>query len=195
LLIALLAAALGGLPAAAAPFMYLDVAGQGDEARVDPEKTFTVTVWADDIPEGGDGRGMFGFGFTASFAATGFTGSTPVADSQWTGGSDASYQAGWVKLTANREGEASGPFGDDIRLGSFDLTSKLQAGLFSLTLTHWSGPGDNVLFDTTDPDWFLDSDPAFFRSAQIEVIPEPGVRTLLVAGLGLLGAFRRVCRA
>lgn len=177
-------------PIDAAPLLYLDLGSGADQIVVPAGSTFTVRVLASEIPAGSDGLGLFGFGFGLTFASSGLSASTPAAGPLWdgTGFLQVRHQPGDIGLLANRFFEADGPDGDDILLGTFEVTAQ-QPGLYALDLGYFSGgSGDNVLFDGT----VLDEDPqTFFRDASIRVVaavpslePFPGI--VLAALLVLL---------
>jgi hypothetical protein len=174
-------------PAAATPVLFLDIGGEGMNAVLSPGETVTVQAFASSIPPGSDGKGLFGFGFAIGFSALGLSAATPTAGASWTGITSSSSSAGGVTLTSNRLGESSGPSGDDILLGSFQLTALLP-GFYVLDVTYLTGPGDNVLFDGT----FLDASADFFSDASASVVPEPGTLGLLTLGALGFAVLRRL---
>jgi hypothetical protein len=169
----------------AVPIMEIDIGGSGNSAAVDQNDSFTITLSASDILAG---SGLFGFGFRLSFNSVGLSAGTPSAGPLWTGFVSASSGVGSVGMIANRFGETSGPTGDDILLASFLMTA-LAPGSYTLSLTHFTAEGDNVLFDSTVLDG---AGSGFFGSAQVFVLPEPSALMLLLLG-GPIGLrrFRR----
>lgn len=170
-------------PAWAAPRVFLDYGGGGPTQTVSVGGIITATVLASDIPAGSDGKGLFNVGFVIDYDPVLLSAATPVLGPLWSGSIFATTKnlPGEVGFTSNRFGEASGPIGDDILLGTVEFTG-LAPGTTVLSVSHFTGPGDNVLFDAT----VLDSSPSFFFGGTVEVlIPEPGTAALL--SLGLLG--------
>jgi hypothetical protein len=181
-------------PIGAAPMVHLDLGSGGEQVVVRAGTTFTVRVLASAIPEGSDGLGLFGFGFGLTFDSAGLSAGAPAAGPLWdgTGFLQLRNQSGDIGLLANRFFEAAGPFGDDILLGSFEVTA-LEEGLFVLDVGYFSGAGDNVLFDGT----VLDGDPqSFFRDGSVRVLSAvPGLDLLpriVLAVLLVLLAFPMV---
>jgi hypothetical protein len=161
----------------AEPIVHLDLGSAGDEVVVAAGASFTIRVLASGIPSGSDGLGLFGFGFGVTYDSAGLSTGAPLVGPLWdgTGFQQERNQPGDVGLLANRFFEADGPFGDEILLGSFQVTA-LQPGLFVLDLGHFSGVGDNVLFDGT----VLDGNPeSFFRDGSIRVVSAVPSLTLL----------------
>jgi hypothetical protein len=182
------------VPSAAAPMLVLDLGGQGPGATLSPGESLVVSVLADGIPPGGDGNGMFGFGFRLAFDPAGLSAGDPAIDALWSGLSATSVMTGEVGATANRLGEAAGPSGDGILLARFDVAA-LAPGSFVLSLAPFTGPGDNVLFDGT----VLDGDAAFFGMASVVVrsepaasVPEPGAAVLFALGAGAVALTTRL---
>jgi hypothetical protein len=178
-----------GAGASAEPMLHLNVGGSGPDGTTTVGGQVTVEVLASEIPAGSDGLGMFGMGFDITFDASGLSTAAPVLGPLWssTGFDDSRNDPGNVGLTSNRFFEPSGPFGDDILLGTI-VFSGLTQGLFSLTLGHFTGIGDNNLFDFTT----LDDAPSFFTSGSIDVVPEPSTLALVyVCGMGALLIRRR----
>jgi hypothetical protein len=185
-------------PAGATPMLTLDIAGNGPAcvaSCIAPGDTVQVTVLGQGIPAGSDGRGLFGFGFRVTFDEFDLTASNLAADPQWTGLVSTDLGAGEVGITGNLfdpggGGSSSGPSGDGVVLGSFDLELGLFAqGFYTLTLQAFSGPGDNVLFDGTELDG--GSNPGFFTTG---LVPEPGIAALGALALVLVPG-RRARRA
>lgn len=191
-----------GSPAAALPMLVVDVAGQGADCilpacSVGTGQTVTVSVTADGIPTGSDGRGLFGFGFKILYDGSALQASTPTLGATWTGAQGTAEGFGVVGATANLfdpatgQSAPSGPSGDGILLARV-VFEALAPGLHTLSLTHFTGEGDNVLFDGTTLD-----DPTatgFFpvASVEAEAVPEPAAAALLMAaGLGAAGLRRR----
>jgi hypothetical protein len=169
--------------------LHLNVGGTGPDGTTTVGGEVTVEVLASGIPAGSDGLGMFGMGFDITFDAAGLSAAEPDLGPLWvgTGFDDSRNDPGNVGLTSNQFFEPSGPFGDDILLGTIVFTGVTQ-GLFSLTLGHFVGIGDNNLFDFTT----LDDVPSFFTSGSIDVIPEPSTLALVyLGGMGALLLHRR----
>jgi hypothetical protein len=181
--------ALGALaaPARAIPTLELSIGGGGSFGVVNVGDTITVDVLASGIPTGSDGNGLFGFGFSIEYSAIGLAASDPQPGPLWvlTGFEDSKNDPGDVGLTADRFFQESGPFGDDILLGSI-VFEGLVDGIFMLDLTFYTGVGDNLLFDGT----ILDAGSSFFPQGTIQVVPEPGTLGLVLVGLFLLRATR-----
>lgn len=188
----LLFATPGCPPAARAlPVLHVDVDGQGSTATVAVGATVSVAWLASDIPAGDDGRGLFGFGFLASFDPAAFGIGALAVDAQWTPlATFTSVGAGLVGATSSRFGQSDGPVGDDIALATAVFTA-LQTGVYPVSLTHFVGEGDNVLFDGT----VLDGAGAgFFGTATISVVsvPEPAlVALVLSSGFAVLPPLAR----
>lgn len=196
-----LACALGP-PAAAAPMLVVDVAGQGPDCilpacSMSVGGEVAVSITADEIPSGSDGRGLFGFGFRILFDGGALEASTPAIDGLWAGVQGTTQGFGSVGATANLfdpdtgQSLAPGPAGDGIALATV-VFEALAPGLHTLALTHLTGEGDNLLFDGTA----LDGPDAtgFFPTATLEVVaaPEPSAGALVgAAALAAAGLRRR----
>lgn len=174
-------------PAHAVPLMHLSVGGAGPDGNVRTGDSVTLSILASGIPAGSDGFGLFGFGFDIGFDATGLAASNLTLGPLWqlTGFDDSLDLPGLVGLTSNRFFQTSGPFGDDILLGTIDFQG-LVRGSYDLTLGFFTGVGDNVLFDGT----MIDADPGFFGTGSITV-PEPVSSVLFLIGLLALSSSRR----
>lgn len=151
--------------------------------------TLTVTITAEDIPA----PGLFGFGFTLFFDSSTFTASVPMIDGSWTGLTDVDVSPGSAGATANLAGSGAtmGPSGFGIQLATVVLTVVGPASdpsmITLLSLGHFTGPGDNLLFDGAVLDGA--SSPGFLSATATAMVPEPGTYGLgLLACLGL--AFR-----
>ena len=170
--------------ALALPLMYLDVAGFGPDGEVQQGESVTVSVFVSDVPLGADGKGLFSFGFDIAYDGAGLdaTSLDPGALWQSTGIGSSHDDPGSAGLSANRFFMSSGPHGDDILLGSVDFLG-LSTGTYNLTLSHFTGSGDTVLFDGTS----LDGSAGFFSDGSIEVVPEPGTFLLVSLGMTILG--------
>lgn len=167
--------------ATGAPFLHLSAGAQGPNATVAPGGGISLEILVSEIPAGSDGNGLFGFGVLISFDPQVLSASSPTLGPLWVaaGFSSTHLGSGTVGLTANRFFQASGPQGDDILLATIDFTG-LTEGFTALSLTHFSGAGDNVLFDGTR----LDSQPEeFFQNSSIQVTPEPSTVLLFASGL------------
>ena len=183
-------------PARALAMLVSDIAGNGPvcdvSCGIEPNDTVAIAVLADGVPAGSDGRGLFGFGFRLSFHPTRLSASNPQVDAQWTGFTDTQLVPGEVGMTGNLfdvGGGNSGPSGDGIPLGTFDL-QVLQKGTYQLTLAPFVTTGDNVLFDATvldDPA----TNPGFYTTGLLRVIPEPSAAALALAAGAALRARRR----
>lgn len=189
------AAVLGGLlvwgaaTTAEAASIRIDPPSQGPIKVGD---TATVSIYMDGVPVGAST--VFGFGFRIGYDATYLSASAPVIDAAWTGLGAVVNDIGDVGATANLLGSSSGPNGSNILLATITFTGVKEnlAGVL-LSLSAFTAPGDNVLFDQT----FLDTQPAVFfaDTATISVmalaIPEPAVGWLGLLALGALAAQRR----
>ena len=182
------AALLASSTAHAAPIMTIDIGGTGSSANLGIGSTVTVSLYGDEIPAGTDGNGLFGFGFAITFDDTVLSSSAATAGALWVGvGNSTSHNnPGDVGIIANRMYVTSGPSGNDILFASIDFTG-IALGLSGLTVSYYTGAGDNILFDMTE----LDGSPSFFQSGSIEVVPEPQTALLLGMGLTFLGVQRR----
>ena len=174
-------------PARALPRLDVNVGGSGALGVVEVGHTITVDVRASGIPAGSDGNGLFGFGFSILYSSAGLSASDPQLGPLWiaTGFDDSRNDPGNVGLTANRFFQQSGPFGDGILLGSI-VFSGLAMGSYALDLTHFTGVGDNLLFDGA----ILDAGSAFFPDVTIVVVPEPGTLGLALFGMLMLRGTR-----
>lgn len=165
-------------PAIALPILSIDLGGNGSSAIIAPGESVTATIVAGDIPTGTDGLGMFGFGWSLMFDGSGITGADPLLGALFTatGLSELRNAQGEVALTANRFFQSSGP------AGNFDTSSVVltgvSPGVYDLTMSVFTGPGDNVLFDGT----ILDGSAGFFGTGQLTVVPEPGAGLLALIG-------------
>jgi hypothetical protein len=175
------------VPAYALPRLEATIGGGGSLGFVELGQTVTVEVRASGIPAGSDGNGLFGFGFAFLYSSTGLSAANPQLGPLWisTGFDDSRNDPGDVGLTGNRFFQQNGPFGDNILLGSIVFTG-LALGTYLLDMTHFTGVGDNLLFDGT----ILDAGSSFFSNATIQVVPEPGTLGLMVVGMLLLRATR-----
>lgn len=186
-----LSTALWSEDARALPMLVVDLGGNGTAATILVGGTITVSITGEEIPiDGngvpGDGDGLFGFGFTITFDPAGVSPSAPAIHSQWTGNSSITVGSGEVGMTANRQGESSGPAGSGVALASLTLEG-LVAGDYTISLGPLTGPGDNILFDGTCLDAAngvacTGENTAFFGSgALLTVVPEPRLVALLAA--------------
>lgn len=175
------------LAAPATPLLFLDIAGQGASATVGVGGPFAVVARASSIPSGADGRGLFGFGFSVSYAALGLSLGTPVAGLLWIGPTVSSASAGLAGITSVLFGSPSGPSGNGIALATITLTA-LQPGTYTLAVSHYVGVGDNVLFDGTVLDG---AGSGYFQSASVVVVPEVRSAVGILVGIVLLGLLRR----
>jgi hypothetical protein len=182
-------------PALAVPMLYVDFGGAGSSTTIGLGESATADIYATDIPAGSvdalaGGPGLFGFGFDITFNSVGlrtvgFPAFGPLFTS--TGFDSTVNDVGRVGLTSNRFFMSDGPSGDDILLGSIDFDG-LSGGVYGLTLGHFTGAGDNILFDGT----ILDTAPGtFFTTGSITVVPEPGTAGLLLMGMALMSGRRR----
>jgi hypothetical protein len=187
--------ALTAAPAAADPFLRLDLNNTGlSEITVLPGEGVGVDVSAFGIPPGTDPPGLFGFGFSLLYDGALILDPTTMSltfpmlelGALWdgTGFDDSRNDPGDAGLTSNRFFENDGPFGDDILLGSVIFGPLKNPGVYLLELTYFTDVGDNLLFDGT----VLDSQSSFFRTGQITVLPEPATTPLILAGLAVLAA-------
>ena len=175
--------------AQAVPSMSIDIAGGGPNATIGIGETVTVSLYGNSIPAGGDGNGLFGFGFSIVYDDALLSSADAAAGALWTGVgfTDSRNDPGDVGITANRFFMTSGPSGDDILLASIDFTGS-AAGTSSLALGYYTGgSGDNVLFDAS----VLDTSASFFQSGSINVVPEPHTALLFGMGLMFLGVRQR----
>lgn len=173
-------------PAGAASIL-LDVGGQGPDATIGLNETVTVAIFGDQIPLGSDGKGLFGFGFRILYApAAGLSSDDPLLDSRWTGFQGSANAPGDVGITANLFQAESG-YSGNVPLATIIFTSSDTPGLYTLTLTHFTGPGDNILFDGE----ILDDPGAGFFSVGSILTPEPSVSLLTLMGLAFLGTWAR----
>ena len=171
----------------AVPLMHLSVGGAGPDGNVQTGNSVTLSILASGIPAGSDGLGLFGFGFDIGFDATGLAASNLTLGPLWqaTGIDDSLDLPGLVWKKRLDVSPTSGPFGDDILLGTIDFQG-LVPGPYDLTLGFFTGEGDNVLFDGT----VLDAAPGFFGTGSITV-PEPVSSVLFLIGLLALSSSRR----
>lgn len=151
---------------------------------------FDVDIAISNVPEGEDGRGLFGIGFALAYSSTALAYEGGALDELWlsTGFSDRSDVPGSIGWTATRAFQRSGPSGESVALGRMTFRV-LSGGLHSLSLAGLTGPGDNVLYDGT----ILDGDSSFFSDGltldvSLVVVPEPGTAILLGLGLASLCA-------
>ena len=174
--------------ALALPLMYLDVGGLGPDGEVQQGESVTVSVFASDVPIGTDSKGLFSFGFGIAYDNSGLDATSLDLGALWQAtGIDASRDdPGFAGLSSNRFFMSSGPHGDDILLGTIDFLG-LSPGTYFLTLGHFTGSGDTVLFDGTS----LDDSAEFFSSGSVEVVPEPGTFVLISLGMAILGVRSR----
>jgi hypothetical protein len=160
--------------ASALPVLTVDVAGQGRVATIAPGVAVPLRVIITDVA---GPSGLFGFGFTL-----GFDGAISLSEASihptWTGFTSSAGSPGFLGFTGNRFGQSAGPVGDEIVL--VELLLEGAPGTHDLSLSHFTGPGDNVLFDGT----ILDSGASFFRAGTVVVLPEPS--TLLLVTVGVL---------
>jgi len=184
----LASAVLPAATASAAPIMNIEVAGGGPDGVIGLGDTVTVSLYGNDIPVGTDGNGLFGFGFSILFDDAVLSTAGPTAGPLWVGVGFSEFRndPGDAGALANRFFAPSGPSGNDILLASLDFTGD-AIGLSNLTVGYYTGPGDNILFDST----VLDSSLSFFQSGSINVVPEPQTGLLLGMGLAFLAVRRR----
>jgi hypothetical protein len=169
--------------------------------RIDPPSqgpikvgdTATVSIYLDAVPVGAST--VFGFGFRVGYDASYLSAAAPVIDAAWTGLSSVVNNVGDVGATANLLGSSSGQSGSNILLATITFTGVQEnlAGVL-LSLSAFTAPGDNILFDQT----FLDSQPSVFfaDTASISVMsllptPEPGLALMGLFALGALAARSR----
>ena len=174
--------------ASALPMMFMDVGGAGSSGEVEQGESVTVSLFLSDVPIGSDSKGLFSFGFDIAYDSAGLDATSHDFGPLWqsTGIDSSRNDPGDVGLSANRFFMSSGPYGDDILLGSIEFVG-LSSGTYSLTLGYFTGTGDNVLFDGTS----IDDGPEFFTAGSLEVVPEPGTFVLVSMGMGLLGMHSR----
>ncbi len=173
------------------------------QAEVTFGSQISLEILASGIPAGSDGKGLFGFGFQLGFNPDVLSVSSFTLGPLWTntGFNGSQTGPGTIGMTANRFFQNSGPQGNNILLATVTFTGLLAAdfidpvtGSFiccpesALPLTHFSGPGDNVLFDGTRLDAIEHN---FFSNGFIRVIPEPSTALLLACGLAGLAVAKR----
>ncbi|MAI80230.1 MAG: hypothetical protein CL917_14875 [Deltaproteobacteria bacterium] len=170
--------------ASALPLMFMDIGGSGSGGQVQQGESVTINVLLSDVPIGTDSKGLFSFGFDIAYDSAGLNATTHDFGALWqsTGIDSSKNDPGDVGLSANRFFMSSGPYGDNILLGTIEFVG-LTPGTYSLTLGHFTGTGDNVLFDGNS----IDDGPAFFTNGSLEVVPEPGTFVLVSMGMALLG--------
>ena len=174
--------------ATALPMMFMDVGGTGSAGEVEQGESVTVSLYLSNVPIGTDSKGLFSFGFDIAYDTSGLDVDSLDFGALWqsTGIDSSRNDPGNAGLSANRFFMSSGPYGDDILLGSIEFVG-LSAGTYALTLGHFTGTGDNVLFDGST----IDDGAGFFTNGSLEVVPEPGTFVLVSMGMGLLGARAR----
>ncbi len=176
----------------AAATISIDIGGTGPNGTINLNETVTVSVYADAIPAGNDGNGLFGFGFSIVYDDTLLSSSSATSGPFWTGtGNSASFNnPDDVGMTANRLFMADGPSGNNILLASIDFTGD-SIGSSIVAVIYYTGcPGDNFLFEAT----VLDTSSSFFQSGSINVVPEPHTALLFGLGLMFLGVRQRTHR-
>ena len=170
------------------PVMFMDVGGAGADGEVQQGESVTVDVLLSDVPIGTDSNGLFSFGFSITYDTSGLDATSHAFGALWqnTGIDSSRNDPGDVGLSANRFFMSSGPYGDDVLLGSI-VFAGLDPGTYNLTLGYFTGTGDTVLFDGAS----IDDGAVFFATGSVEVVPEPGTFVLVSMGMALLGVHSR----